>query len=384
MNKCISEVLYSTNQENRRIWWESYVESNHYDLKNFFHEWLIYIPVPPSSQHTTGNPDSPGYYIEKWDWLANTESGLKLTAHDCDFRAWFVDFLNAHGEYVKTSVDLLPPSGQTAIESWYTFPGTEAHPFDINDYIKPPGGFASFNDFFLRKVKSGLRPVDSSDIVSPSDGGIFFLIDPRQENQRNLYDGVELPGKYNDQFTITDGFPYWEHFVGGAVLDILLWFTDYHHFFAPVTGTVVCMADYAGSYNYDFNNFNAKVPTAAAPPQESDRVGWYLKFAKHRRFVWIIQTPTMGLVAMSAIGFWGVGSIVTRDNGDGTWMTGARAVMPGDKVKKGDYLGHFGYGGSSIVLAFEKNRNIDFLVGSSPDHPRLIKAGGSIGNYDTR
>ena len=48
---------------------------------------------------------------------------------------------------------------------------------------------------------------------------------------------------------------------------------------------------------------------------------------------------------MSAIGFWGVGSIIN-------------AIPEGGEVKKGQYMGHFGYGGSSIVLAFEPNLDL--------------------------
>jgi hypothetical protein len=33
---------------------------------------------------------------------------------------------------------------------------------------------------------------------------------------------------------------------------ILLWFTDYHHFQAPVNGKIVYQGMYNGSYNYDF------------------------------------------------------------------------------------------------------------------------------------
>lgn len=371
---CISDVLNLEQHTDRKSYWTSYVRSNgnRPDLTKFFLEWLVYIPAP----------DSPGRYIERWDWLANTVSGLNLTANDTDFRRWFVDFLNAYGEYIKISVDLLPSTDRDTMKLWYSYNGSKEHPFDINDYIIPIGGFTSFNDFFLRKVKPGLRPVESGDIVSPSDGGIFYLIDPRQHSNQTKHS--MLYGKHRDKFTIDNAFPYWERFVGGPVLDTLLWFTDFHHFFAPVAGTVICMADYAGSYNYDFNNFNAKISTSFSLAGESDRVGWYLQFAQHRRFVWIIQTPNIGLVAMSAIGFWNVGSIIIRDSGDGTWMPGARAVMPGDNVQKGDYLGHFGYGGSSIVLAFEKDRNFNFMVGSSPDNPRLVKAGGSIGSYNSR
>ena len=51
----------------------------------------------------------------------------------------------------------------------------------------------------------------------------------------------------------------------------------------------------------------------------------------------------------TAIGFWGVGSIVNF-------------VEDGMTVQKGQYMGHFGYGGSSIILAFEPSIDLQFLV----------------------
>merc|ERR1712165_377281 len=129
-------------------------------------------------------------------------------------------------------------------------------------------------------------------------------------------------------------FPgYGSHFEGGPLLDTLLWFTDFHHFFAPVSGRIIAMNEYPGSYNYDFENFDPYHPEKKKPSEDSDKVGWYASLSTHKRYVWIIQTESMGLVGMAAIGFWGVGSIVV--------------------VEKGQYLGHFGYGGSSIVLAFQ-------------------------------
>ena len=56
---------------------------------------------------------------------------------------------------------------------------------------------------------------------------------------------------------------------------------------------------------------------------------------------------------MVAIGFWGVGSITN-------------AIAEGDVVEKGQQMGHFGYGGSSIVLAFEPNLDLQFAVGDQP------------------
>jgi len=66
------------------------------------------------------------------------------------------------------------------------------------------------------------------------------------------------------------------------------------------------------------------------------------------------------LVAVVAIRFWGVGSIISK-------------VCVGDVLEKGDYFGHFGYGGSSILLAFEPKQNIKLLDVQCPDNPTLIE-----------
>ena len=176
---------------------------------------------------------------------------------------------------------------------------------------------------------------------------------------------IILPGKSNDPFDLTDALPgYGDAFVGGPLLDILLWFTDYHHFNSPVAGEVIHASEYKGSYNYDFDDYNPDDPYAPPPSDGSDKVGWYQNLAKHKRYAWIIRTPDLGLVAMIAIGFWGVGSIIP-------------VARVGDKLEKGQYMGHFAYGGSSIVLAFEPRKKVEFSVDGKPllgaDQPTLIK-----------
>ena len=132
--------------------------------------------------------------------------------------------------------------------------GTADHPFDINDYVRPDktsltGGFKSFNQFFLRNLSGGQRPLcednaSKAPIVAPCDGGIFYL--NRDDNADDQ--SFDLPGK-SDRFDLLDAVPgYGPYFKGGALLDILLWFTDYHHFHAPVNGTVIHHGLYRGSY----------------------------------------------------------------------------------------------------------------------------------------
>lgn len=83
---------------------------------------------------------------------------------------------------------------------------------------------------------------------------------------------------------------------------------------------------------------------------------------------------------MIAIGFWGVGSIINE-------------VSEGATLNKGDRMGHFGYGGSSIVLAFEPTLGLQFGIAeqksnaehtkpvSDPDNPTLMQIQQCLGRH---
>ncbi|NOX29696.1 MAG: phosphatidylserine decarboxylase [Actinobacteria bacterium] len=331
----------------RGDFWRSYRDRTK-ALSAFFSEWLEYNPAPAN----------PGFYIEHFDHLANTKAGARLTTEDEKFKKWFVRFLDLRGRWLSST------SSASTVDAWMAYKGTPEHPFDIDDYDVPTGGFKSFNQFFLRDIKPDLRPLcplaaDENVVVAPCDGGIFYLTHGDLAGS-----SYQLPGKSRDVFELAEAVPgYGESFVGGPLLDVLLWFTDYHHFHAPVSGKVIHQGQYEGSFNYDFDNLDPNNPYAPSLPAGSDRVGWYQRLGKHKRYVWVIRTESLGIVAMIAIGFWGVGSIVN-------------AIADGDTVTKGQYMGHFGYGGSSIVLAFEPALDLQFALAGEqvldPDNPLLI------------
>lgn len=366
MQESLSEVCNTLLNPDldRRLFWYPY-RNDEKSMSDFFATWLYYAPVP------TGI--GPGYYIEQWDYLANTSAGLELNNADQRFKKWFVSFLNLRGAWLNST------ASKGSIGDWMAYPGTPTHPFDIDEYVVPDGGFQSFNQFFLRELKPGKRPMcpcadDTNVVVAPCDGGAFYLTRGQLEG-----DEYQLPGKSQDWFHLKQALPgYGGSFVGGPLLDILLWFTDYHHFRAPVSGTVIHHGVYEGSYNYDFDDYDPNDPYAPALPGDSDRVGWYQSLGKHKRYAWIFRTENLGLVAMVAIGFWGVGSIISE-------------VAAGATLKKGDRMGHFGYGGSSIVLAFEPNLDLQFGVKevvdgvahtrplNDPDDPTLMQVQQCLG-----
>jgi phosphatidylserine decarboxylase len=341
-----------TPDTNRTEFWKPYRDGDKDIVEDFFKPWLRYSPEPDEKHK---NLRGPSLYIVYWDWLANTSDGRKLTGSDIGFRKWFVQFLELRGKWINSV------NSGTTMDAWMEYKGNPAHPFNVTEYAVPEGGFKTFNQFFRRSIRASVRPMnETASIVSPADGGAFYL--QKESTDMTNHATHTLEEKSKDQFNLADALPcYGNSFIGGPLVDILLWFTDYHHFHAPVDGKLIHVAEYQGSYNYDFDNFDPNDPYAPKPPPDSDAAGWYKNLNKHKRTAWIIKTEDMGLVAMIAIGFWGVGSISSD-------------LRPGQTLKKGDYMGHFGYGGSSILLAFEPMQNIKF-DGLSDDtgEPVLVK-----------
>lgn len=68
------EVLISNRSKSIVEFWYPYLRGES-SLQDFFTAWLIYAPTPAS----------PGKFIEYWDYLVNTDSGL-LLANDESFK----------------------------------------------------------------------------------------------------------------------------------------------------------------------------------------------------------------------------------------------------------------------------------------------------------
>ncbi len=313
-------------QDNCSYYWDG--KDIAYFVK-FFEEWLIFKP----------NPWDDPKYIQPFDALANSKAG-EILFNDNTFSSWFIDFLDARGAYLHTPQSLPKQN----LKNWRNFPGVNLDKFippkhpektkdqkTENDSTKKKekeSQFKTFNDIFLRQYPNGpvIQYKDKHKVmVSPASGTIHQIYTENLETEFKVKkDIINIRQALNNS-------PHAKKFIGGDIVDIFLWFTDYHYFHAPITGTIVEMNGYSGSYNYNF--------------KEKD---WYKKLAKHKRLCYVIDSEKFGLVAVIPVGFWGVGSIVSD-------------VKVGQKVKKGDMIGRFGYGGSSILMVFQPGA-IDFTV----------------------
>lgn len=203
-----------------------------------------------------------------------------------------------------------------------------------------PAAYATFNDFFTRPLKPGMRPVDDDPdhVTSPVDGAISQL---GQINEGRIFQAkgqdyslLELVG--GDQQKAN---PY----VDGEFCTIYLAPKDYHRIHMPLAGTLKDMTYVPGRL------FSVNPVTAANVPR---------LFARNERVVINFDTE-WGPMCMILVGAMIVGSVET------TW---AGVVAPGREIAtvdysqdapirfdKGEEMGRFRLG-STVILLFPKGR----------------------------
>ncbi len=225
-------------------------------------------------------------------------------------------------------------------------PFVEEYNIDMSEAQKQE--FKTFNDFFTRKLKKSARPVDTNSnvVVSPADGKCLayaditnrnFIIKGHRFNVRAFLEDTVLAKKYDD----------------GSLIVFRLAPYDYHRFHFPVSGRVSPVVKINGGY-YSVN------------PIALHRM--FDIFCLNKREYVIISNPLFGDVIMAEVGATLAGSIVQ--------------TYKGDFVTKGEEKGYFKFGGSTVVLLFEKNKILideDLLENTEKGLETSVKTGERIG-----
>ena len=208
--------------------------------------------------------------------------------------------------------------------------------------------YRSYNDFFTRKIKPDARPIskESSVLISPCDGkASAFLID---ENTRFSIKNTEYTVASllkNDSLA--------ETFRGGICVLLRLTVDDYHRYCYVESGTKQQDVSIRGSYH----TVNP-VAAACAPI-----------YKENHRIYTLLDTARFGRILQMEVGAMMVGKIRNHNPNPG-------------HVVRGEEKGHFEFGGSTIVLLFQKNRvkiSPDILQNTGDDCETLVKMGEEIG-----
>ncbi len=236
---------------------------------------------------------------------------------------------------------------------------------DMSEALEPdPSTYPSFNAFFTRELKPGLRPVDPdpNSLISPVDGTI---------SQLGQISGGRVFQAKGQSFSLNELLGGDEQraapFEDGEFATIYLAPKDYHRIHMPMAGTLREMVYIPGKL------FSVNPVTAENVPN---------LFARNERVAAIFDTE-IGPVAMVLVGAMIVGSVET------TW---AGVVAPGTglvtstryehiktpiQFKKGEEMGRFRLG-STVVMLLPKGAarwNPDLTAG------KTVRMGSTFGNW---
>jgi phosphatidylserine decarboxylase len=226
----------------------------------------------------------------------------------------------------------------------------------------PHWGFTSFNAYFHREIRPEARPIGHPDdpkaIVSANDGTVFNIAFNVQRLSQ-----FWLKGQPYSLLNMLDGCDV-DRFVGGTVFQSFLSGANYHRWRAPIDGTVVEQRVVNGLLFSDAES--AGVDTTAATYSQG-----YGACVNTRGLVFIeSDDPAIGRVCVIPIGITEISSVTI-------------SVRKGQKVKKGQELGWFSYGGSGMALVFQPGAIDRFTVpnrsaGDDPDGGPPIRVNQQI------
>jgi len=217
---------------------------------------------------------------------------------------------------------------------------------DASEFAKPQEAYCSFNDFFIRKLKDSARPFSTNKncLLSPADGRLLVYNDIMSDTRVQVK-GIEDSLHHLFARKIDD-------FNGGKVAVVRLCPADYHRYHFPCEGTVVEQVKVKGKYH-------SVNPIALGSKEKI--------FCLNKRSYTLIDTETFGRVAFMEVGAFGV--------------AGIHQTFSGNHVERMQEKGYFNFGGSTIVLVFQKNTiefEADLLENSLKGIETLVKVGETI------
>ncbi len=280
------------------------------------------------------------------------------------YRSWLIKFTRQWGEYLST-----PDSWNN--EYYELFKSDPC--FGLQEaWYESPDNWNTFNEFFSRRLSSPAQrpisaPEDDSVIASPADSvpqGIWQIDDASMIVHQ---DGVSIKSRTFSSIAdlLGPNSSFRDQFAGGVLTHTFLDVHDYHRYHFPVSGTILEVSiipqDNAsgGEVVWDaaagLYKLNSTVP------------GWQMI---ETRGCVILETDEYGLVALLPVGMSQVSSVNFE-----------HSVKVGARVKKGDMMGHFLFGGSDFIMVFQKEAGFELTSPMEGDRYSHLLVGEEYGQF---
>ena len=220
---------------------------------------------------------------------------------------------------------------------------------DTSEVLVPDGGFRTFNDFFIRRLKSGARPVanDPRALIAPADSRlkIFSL---QHDTVLNIKRVTLTLSQFMGGSTAADSF------FGGLCLQYRLAPRDYHRFGYIEEGIQSPVRIVDGAL-YSVSPLALRHMPAI--------------WGRNYRHWCVIETRSMGPILQIEVGATLVGSIVQHRPHGGC-------------CTRGEEKGYFQMGGSTVLMIVQAGRvkiDEDIINCSRRDIEALVRYGEAVG-----
>ncbi|GAA5980966.1 hypothetical protein JCM11641_005500 [Rhodosporidiobolus odoratus] len=233
----------------------------------------------------------------------------------------------------------------------------KTYEIDCSELLHPNiADYETFNQFFYRALRPGARP-----IAAPEDEKV---VSSAADCRLTVFDSVDkakeiwIKGRNFSLANLLDDPAKAAQLENGSVAVFRLAPADYHRYHSPVKAQVGETKSIEGTY-YTVN--------PCAVNEDLD------VFTANRRDVTYLtaRTPTPTEVAIVQIGAMLVGSIV-------------RTASPSSIVERGDELGFFAYGGSTVVAVFPPGKvewDADLKRNSEERLETAVRVGEQVGRF---
>ncbi len=220
---------------------------------------------------------------------------------------------------------------------------------DMSEAKKSITEFTSFNDFFYRELKPEARPIENG-FISPGDGKLLAF-----ENIEDVHHFFVKGRKFTLREFLNDK-ELALHYKNASLLILRLAPNDYHRYHFPYRGIPSSSTKIKGDYL-------SVSPYALAS-------NFTTVFCENKREYCILKTEDKGDILLAPVGATMVGSIL-------------ETYTANTPVNKGDEMGYFAFGGSTIVVLVDKNKiqiDRDILENTKNQIETFVKMGEKIGN----
>jgi phosphatidylserine decarboxylase len=201
--------------------------------------------------------------------------------------------------------------------------------------------YQSFDAFFTRPLRAGVRSVSGDRVVSPADG-VLSAVGTIESSSRIVvkhqpYSVAELIGDAGDA----------ARYAAGQFAVVYLSPRHYHRVHSPVEGTLTLVRAIPGDL-FPVNSIGERyIPHL---------------FVRNNRVALLIDTATFGRVTVVMVGATIVGRISVTALGRTTPRPGTTRLEPQQAVQRGDEIGIF-HLGSTVVVLFEPGTQIQRPTG---------------------